>query len=173
MDAFRPTVADLLNINAERSPNKIAVVDPTKAISLTYREWTAQANGFAHALIEMGIKPGDRVAAFLRDQVELVTSFIAVSKVGGIFVPMNYRLSAKELKYVLNDCGSKLLVFDEEGCQIVEKIRPELKRIESFVYMGDQKLEYATLFHEILEVEELDIIFIGIYDSTSMLMLID
>jgi fatty-acyl-CoA synthase len=151
MDAFRPTVADLLNINAERSPNKIAVVDPTKTISLTYAEWVAQATGFANSLVKMGIKPGDRVAVFLRDQVELVTSFIAVSKVGGIFVPMNYRLSAMELKYVLNDCTSKLLVFDEEGCPIVEKIRPELKGIESFVYTGDQRLEYATLFHEIIK----------------------
>ncbi len=78
MEAFRPTVGDLLNINAQRSPNKTAVVDPTKEISLTYAEWIAQANGFANSLIEMGIKPGDRVAAFLRDQVELVTSFIAV-----------------------------------------------------------------------------------------------
>jgi acyl-CoA synthetase (AMP-forming)/AMP-acid ligase II len=81
MDAFQPTVADLLNINAERSPNKIAVVDPTKAISLTYGEWAAQAYGFANALLKIGIKPGDRVAAFLRDQIELVTAFIAVSMV--------------------------------------------------------------------------------------------
>ena len=154
MDTFRPTVGDLLNINAERSPNKIAVVDPTKAISLTYEAWTAQANKFAASLMEMGIKTGDRVAAFLRDQVELVTAFIAVSQVGGIFVPMNYRLSAKELKYVLNDCGTKLLLFDEEGRQIVEKVRPEIKGIDSWVYTGDQKLEYATLFQACLEAPQ-------------------
>jgi fatty-acyl-CoA synthase len=150
MDTFRPTVGDLLKINAERSPKKIAVVDPTKEISLTYAEWMAQAKRLANALMEMGIEPGDRVAAFLRDQVELVTSFIAVSKIGGIFVPMNYRLSAKELNYVLNDCATKLLVFDEEGRQIVEKVRPELKGIESYIYTGDQRLESVALFHELL-----------------------
>jgi fatty-acyl-CoA synthase len=150
MDAFQPTVADLLNINAERSPNKIAVVDPTKAISLTYGEWAAQAYGFANALLKIGIKPGDRVAAFLRDQIELVTAFIAVSMVGGIYVPVNYRLSAKELIYVLNDCATKLLLFDDEGRQIVEKVGPELKGMEATVYTGEDNLEDATSFQACL-----------------------
>lgn len=154
MDAFRPTVGDLLKINAERSPNKIAVIDPTEGILLTYDGWVTQANGFAGSLIKMGLQPGDRVAAFLRDQIELVTAFIAVSQIGGIFVPMNYRLSAMELKYVLNDCGTKLLVFDEEGRQIVEKVRPELTGVESWVYTGEQTLGFATPFQECLEASQ-------------------
>lgn len=157
MNTFHPVVGDLLGINAERSPNKIALIDPEKNISLTWREWKAQVMRFANSLIASGIKPGGRIATFLRDTVELPTCLFATSKVAGIFVPVNYRLSPEELRYVLDDCGAKVLVFDEDGRETVDRIKGELRHIEMYIYTGEESIEYAEPFEELAqEGEEID-----------------
>jgi len=63
MSPFYPVVGDLLDVNAERSPDKKALIDPEKSISLTYSEWKVRITRFANSLVEHGIKPGDRIAA--------------------------------------------------------------------------------------------------------------
>jgi len=85
MSEFLPVIGDLLDINAERSPNKTALIDPEKNISITWSEWKGQVLRCANFLIEHGIKQGDRVAAVLRDEIEFPTSFFATSKISGIF----------------------------------------------------------------------------------------
>jgi len=150
MKVFRPTVGDLLDINAARSPDGQALIDPVKKTSLTWSEWQLQVNCLASALIEIGIKQGDRVATFLRDAIELPTSLFAVSKVGGIFVPINFRLAPEEVRYILNDCDAKMLVFDEDGREIVERVRDKAN-VEMYIYTGEQSLSYAKSFKELIK----------------------
>lgn len=149
MREFHPVVGDLLDINAEKSPNKAALIDPEKNTEVTYSEWKDQVVAFAHSVLEHGIQPGDRVASFLRDAAELPTSLFATSKVGGIFVPINYRLSPEELRYILDDCAAKVLIFDGDGREIVERVRDRLRYVEVFVYSGSERLEYAEQFKEL------------------------
>lgn len=151
MSPFYPVVGDLLDVNAERSPDKTALIDPEKSISLTYSEWKVRIMRFANSLVEHGIKPGDRIAAFLRDAVELPTSLFAASKVGGNFVPINYRLSPEELRYILDDCTAKVLIFDEDGREIVERITSRLRYVEMFIYIGGERPNYAVQFQELTE----------------------
>ena len=136
MSAFHPVVGDLLDVNAERSPHKTALIDPEKGIELTYVEWKDRVMRFAHSMLEHGIQPGDRVSSFLRDAVELPTSLFATSKVGGIFVPINFRLSPEELTYIVDNCAAKALIFDEDGREIVDRIRHKLRNVEVFIYTG-------------------------------------
>lgn len=151
MSTFHPVVGDLLDINAARSPSKEALIDPRKNISLTWSEWKAQTACLATSLTKSGIKLGDRIATFLRDAVELPTSLFATSKVAGIFVPVNYRLSPEELRYILEDCAAKVLIFDEDGREVVERIRSKLKYVEMYIYTGKVRLNYAKLFEQLIE----------------------
>jgi len=150
MSTFHPVIGDLLDINAARSLNKEALIDPRKNISLTWSEWKTQIDRLATSLIKIGIKPGDRIATFLRDAVELPTSLFAASKVAGIFVPINYRLSPEELRYILDDCAVKVLIFDEDGRGIVERVRDRVK-VETYIYTGGKSLSYAKSFKELTE----------------------
>ena len=151
MSEFRPVIGDLLDINAERSPNKTALVDPEKNISITWSEWKGQVMRFTNFLTEHGIEQGDRVAAILRDEIEFPTSFFATSKISGIFVPLNYRLSPDELRYVLNDCLAKVLIFDEDDYETIERIRNKIKHVETYIYTGKKRLEHEASFKELTE----------------------
>ena len=151
MSVFHLVLGDLIDINAARTPNDEALIDPDGSTSLTWAEWKARTLRFANSLIENGINRGDRIATFLRDAVELPTSFFSASKVAGIFVPINYRISPVELKYILEDCAAKVLIFDEDGREVVEKIMSKLKYIEMYIYTGKERLSYAKLFEQLIE----------------------
>jgi len=151
MSAFNPVIGDLLEVNVERSPKKVAVIDPEENISLYWCQWKVQVMRLANFLLTHGIEPGDRVAVVLRDAIDLPTAFFATTKIGGVFVPVNYRLSAEELRYVLEDCTAKILIFDEEDREVVERIREKIKYVEQYVYTGKEDLSYAERFVAIIE----------------------
>jgi acyl-CoA synthetase (AMP-forming)/AMP-acid ligase II len=73
-----------------------------------------------------GISAGDRVAVLGKNNEHVTTTMYAALKTGAIFVPLNYRLQAPELVYILNNCGASLLVYDDEFGPIIEKIRKEI-----------------------------------------------
>jgi len=150
VSVFRVVLGDLLDINTARSPNKVALIDPGNGISMTWSEWKTQTVRLANFLIENGITQGDRIVTFLRDAIELPTSFFATSKAAGIFVPVNYRLSPEELRYIVNDCAAKVLIFDEDGRGVVERIRDKLEYVEMYIYTGKESPNYAKLYNELI-----------------------
>jgi long-chain acyl-CoA synthetase len=171
MSPFQPTVGDLIDSNAERSPSNTALIDPGKHLSLNWSQWREQVVRVSNSLLEYGIETGDRVAAVLRDEAELPTSFFATSKIGGIFVPLNYRLSVEELRYVLDDCAAKAVIFDEEDRGAIERIRDKLKYVETYIYTGEEKPGYALSFKKITEKgKEIDIKRAVSEDEIAMIM---
>ncbi len=89
-------------------PDKIALV--CGAARLSYRDLEQQSNQVAHALIDLGVARGDRVAICLDNSVEAVVSVFAVLKAGGVFVMINPTTKADKLIFVLNDSESRVLV---------------------------------------------------------------
>ncbi|HWJ67862.1 MAG TPA: AMP-binding protein [Nocardioides sp.] len=77
----------------------------------TYRELDAEVNRHAHALIELGVGKGDRVALMSSNSDRFVIAMYAVFKIGGVFVPVNPRSTARELRHVLADSGASLLLL--------------------------------------------------------------
>jgi fatty-acyl-CoA synthase len=146
MSPYRPVVGDLLDINTERAPSKEAVIDPARDVALTWAELNDQVSRLANFLIDMGIKPGDRIAVFLRDSIEFVTSLFAVAKAGCVFAPLNYRLAPEELRYVLNDCKTKVLIFDRNGSEVLDRIRAKIKSVVGYIYTGKERPAEVNLF---------------------------
>jgi len=104
----------------------------------TYREWNRAVNRAAHAFAARGIGRGDRVAFLTWNLPEQVTGFYALLKLGAVPVPINYRLAPNEVKYIVNDCGARLLVFEEALRDRVAPIRAELESVEGLIYVGDR-----------------------------------
>ena len=93
------TLVELLERNARELPDKTAVVFHTHRIS--YRALNDTVNKVACALLDMGIKKGDRVGFMLPRIPELVESFLAVAKVQGIAAPINFELPAEKIRAIL------------------------------------------------------------------------
>lgn len=120
-----PTLGDTLSWPARYFPAKPALVawNGDQRQVWTYAELDAEVNRHAHALLALGVRKGDVVAAFLYNTPAFVFSLLAAARVGAVFNPVNYRLAAQELAFILADGGARVLLFEREGSEVVEKAK--------------------------------------------------
>lgn len=89
----------------------------------SFSETLKRAGTLAHIVInDYGIKKGDRVAIAMRNYPEWIFSFIALSSVGIVVVPMNGWWTTEELDYGLEDSGAKLVIADKERCERIHSL---------------------------------------------------
>jgi fatty-acyl-CoA synthase len=93
---------------ARMSPHRVAIV--YEGQEWTYAEVADRATRTAHVLAEHGVKQGDRVAYLGPNHPTLLETLFATGLLGAIFVPLNTRLAAPELDYILRDSGAAVLV---------------------------------------------------------------
>ncbi|SDJ06343.1 long-chain-fatty-acid--CoA ligase [Natribacillus halophilus] len=105
-------------------PEKTAVIDGEK--QFTYREFGERADRLSVALDEAGIEKGDHVAVMIPNTHYMLESFYGICQLGAAMVPLNYRLSAEDLEYIINHSDAKMLIVDEEFTQPIEEIRERL-----------------------------------------------
>jgi len=113
-------VASALIRATERYPDRTALIFREKR--WTYVEWNRRVNRLAHALSNFGLRPHDRVAIYLANSEESVTTYLATQKLGAVAVPINARLSAGEAEHIVQDSGSRILVYHESLRPQVEKM---------------------------------------------------
>lgn len=108
---------------SEYSPNKIAIKDGETGRQFTYSELYKETLKTTQILAEnYEIRKGDRVAVLATNELEFVFLFFALQRLGAIFVPVNFRLTAREISYIVNDCQPTLLLFQEEFAPTVEAL---------------------------------------------------
>jgi fatty-acyl-CoA synthase len=127
-------VSDFLRRAAKLYPNKTAIVDGEKRF--TYSEFAERVNQLGHALLSIGVRPGDRVCILSPNSHYFLESYYGVAQIGAILVPLNYRLVAADHEYIINHAGVKVVVADHQYTEMVEEIRPSLKTVERFIVTG-------------------------------------
>ena len=121
---------------AQKWPNKEALVFEGRR--WTYAEWNREVNRAAHAFRARGIAKGDRVACLTYNLPEQVTAFFALLKMGAVPVPVNWRLAANEVKYIVDDCGARLFMFEEALRDRVGPVQRDPASVEGFLYVGNR-----------------------------------
>ena len=104
------TPTAFLERSARVFPDRTAVVDGGRRY--TYREFADRSRRLAGALAARGVSPGDRVAALCANSSTMLELHNGVPWAGAVLVPLNTRLSAGELEYVLRHSGAAVLVAD-------------------------------------------------------------
>ena len=84
-----------------------------------YRTFNQRVNQLAHFLLAQNVKKGDRVALLCGTDHYFPTVFFATAKIGAMVVPLNYRLNASELEWIIRDCTPKALFYDGEFSPLV------------------------------------------------------
>jgi fatty-acyl-CoA synthase len=149
-----PTVPQTLARTANKHPEWEAIVYPETGTRLTYRELDGMATRFANALRERGVEKGDVVSVALHNSVPMIVAIFGITRAGGVFSPVNYRLAPSEAAYVLDDSAATVVLFDENTRGMIEGARDDLPDVEEYVYVNDdtdEAPEYAAGFHELLE----------------------
>ncbi len=121
----RNSIADATRRAAAKFRDRIA-------LTFACREWTfndleAASGRVAHRLISTGLKKGDRVAAYARNSDAYLILWLACTRSGLVHVPINYALTAGELKYIVEQSGARALAYDADLSATVSAIRSEVK----------------------------------------------
>ena len=113
------TVSDFVRRGALVYPDRPALIDePGTAGSLgtiTYRSLERRSRGLALALDRMGVAHGERIAIVSPNAARFGVAFFGVSGYGRVLVPINYRLNADEVSYVVEHSGATVLLVDPES----------------------------------------------------------
>ena len=113
------TILDHLRRAEQAYGNRVAIVDEPDDPAgswgeITYGEMARRARAQAAALDALGIGAGERVAIVSKNSSRLLTSFFGVSAFGRVLVPINFRLNADEVGYILEHSGASVLLVDPE-----------------------------------------------------------
>src|SRR5690349_15451745 len=105
-------------------------------LRFTYREFNDRCDRLSDALLQLGLRAGERVAYLSFNCHRLLEAYYGVPQIGAVLLPLNIRLSPEELAYILNDSSPRLLFFDPEFIPLVEELRRQVSSIEHFVALG-------------------------------------
>jgi acyl-CoA synthetase (AMP-forming)/AMP-acid ligase II len=129
------TAPDSLTAQAALVPEKLAVVDP-EGERLTFAELEARANRLAHGLGGLGLAGGDPVIWCGPNSVEVLVVLHAARKAGLVAVPLAYRFTADEMRYVIADSGAAVVLVDPEQAERIAAVRAELPAVRAVVVFG-------------------------------------
>lgn len=162
------TLVEMLEKNARNLPDKTAIVYCD--IKITYRELNRTVNKLANALVEMGINRGDKVGLILPRIPELVISFLAIAKAGGIVVPINFELLDRKIRALLNSTVPRLLIVHENFLPLAKMSIPSSLEIP-IIAVGNKGNEEAISWNEIIrdkkseypsnDIEDNDVVYLN------------
>ncbi|PPD15691.1 MAG: long-chain fatty acid--CoA ligase [Methylobacterium sp.] len=140
-------LGDVLKAQARLQPERIGARDLERA--MTFRDWNARACRLGNALLALGLKKGERVAVLAYNRLEWAEIYAAVAKTGLIAVPINFRLTAPEVRFICRDCAVSAVIAEAALLPVIEPIREDLGvPAGRFVLIGAPKpgwAEYETL----------------------------
>ena len=127
-------VHEFLENSAKRLPDKTALIFQDQG--LTYKQIDERANQLANALINAGLKKGDRVSILLDNSSETVISLFGILKAGGVFSTLSPTLKTKKLEYILNNSESSFLVSHWQKGEIVSKAVENISSLKAVIMCG-------------------------------------
>ena len=126
--------SDILDIGAARHPALEAIRVGDRALDFT--ELRARSLKVVGLLRDAGVKRGDTVGVVLHNVLEFAEIAFGIMGAGAVFVPVNTRLAAAEMTYVLDHAEVTLLFHGEEFSPVIEQIRPNLPSVRGTYVVG-------------------------------------
>ncbi|MBW2101480.1 MAG: AMP-binding protein, partial [Deltaproteobacteria bacterium] len=115
---------------------------------ISYGELELQSNRFANGLRALGFEKGRHAATLSLNSLELLVAFFGILKAGGMIVPLNVRLAAPELGWILDHSDAAAFLFSEDFRQTAEELRPGLDHVRLFAMLGEGAPSWARSFDE-------------------------
>ena len=135
------TIGDNFDRTAARYGDRAALVDRPSGRRWTYSQLRADVDFLAQGLLAAGISKGDRVGIWAPNCPEWLFTQYATAKIGAILVTINPAYQSRELEYVLEAAGIRLLVAAEsfntaDYAAMIAEVRPRCPALEQVVLIG-------------------------------------
>jgi fatty-acyl-CoA synthase len=112
-------------------PEREAVVDGERRF--TYAQFLRRCERWSAALQKLGVRPGERVLVIAPNTHAMLEQFYAVPQIGAILVPVNYRLTAADFRYMIGHCEPLVVCAHPDYIPVLEAMRAELPGVRHFV----------------------------------------
>jgi acyl-CoA synthetase (AMP-forming)/AMP-acid ligase II len=133
-------IIDLVYGNARRQPDSVAFVEirpvAKKKSSITWKQFDERTSALANALIERGVKKGDRVFLLGRNSLNWVEAYFGIIKTGAWVNPLNFRFTAENIHYCAAAAEPSCFLFEEEYAGIINESRPGLPTVRKYIQIG-------------------------------------
>lgn len=135
--------AELLDKNAEKHPNKNAILFKDQAI--TYLELQKKVNRFANALRRLGVKENDRIMFFAPNTPEYVIANFACWRIAAIPVLCNHLVKGEEIYYRANDSEALVVLSRLDGTEALDQVRNEMSTVKHYIVFEGEKEGYLSM----------------------------
>ena len=132
MGLYDLTFYDIIQRNAVSYPGHICWREVDDGRNLTFVEYKNLVDRLAASLARLGITRGDRLGVVGKNSLEFYLIYGAAACLGAIVLPINWRLSADEMCFNLNDCEPKIVFADEDFQAALQSRKQELTSVVSY-----------------------------------------
>jgi acyl-CoA synthetase (AMP-forming)/AMP-acid ligase II len=132
---------DFVARHADAHPDRPALIEVDRRLS--WREFCERRNRLAHALADLGLTAGEHVVVYAHNSLEVILASAAARALGLIPVPVNHRLTADEVAYILDDSDAVAAFVGEAFVPTLERVRPRAPRLRHAILLGDERRPWA------------------------------
>ena len=109
--------------------------------TISYGEINQQANAIANGLVEQGVDPGDHVGLLMYNNMEFVSTFFALSKLGAVAAPIDTRFTGETLVYVLSESDIGVLLVDSYTYEEYDAVRDDIPQQMIEFFVGGERFD--------------------------------
>ncbi|MBM4445518.1 MAG: long-chain-fatty-acid--CoA ligase [Chloroflexi bacterium] len=142
----RLLLGEMMARNARKFPDKEALIYGERRS--TYRQLNARINQLAHALKDIGVKKGGKVAILSVNCNQFMETYFALAKIGGVAVPLNFRLHPEEITYIVNQSDAEALIVGPDFMETIKGIQKNLPQVRTYIAIGDAPVEGMLNFEK-------------------------
>jgi len=148
------TISEMLSRNARMYPKDSALIElkPSQKIrnEITWKEFDERANRIANALIDRGVRQGDKVIHLMMNSINWLEAYFGIIRTGAWAVPLNFRFTSRDIKYCADIAEAKVMILGEEFTERVEAIRSQLPTIKNYIFVGQKAPGGMESFRDII-----------------------
>ena len=142
-------VSEFLLISAAIVPDREAMV--FEGNRFTYSQLQERVHRLANALVQLGLGPGDRLATVQVNCNELVEASLAAAVLDAVYVPLNFRATADELSFMLNDAEPKALLVGKRYFDLIDSLPPQVRSVGHYIALEEPHQDWPFYDHMLAE----------------------
>lgn len=149
------TIPEMIEKNGEKYKDLVALQIRRNGewVKYTYGELLDHVRRLARKLKDLGLRKGDRASIVGENRPEWAISYLAISWIGGVVVPLDPRLTQYEWKHIISDSEAKLVIASGKFLEEMLDIKEDIKTLKHVISMDetDKTLSLPKIFEEIKE----------------------
>ena len=153
-----PVAVDWIAVRGTKSPDDLAQVDMGSNRQYTYRQMNDRVGRVAAYLSSLGIESGDRVGFLALNSTDVFELIFATWRIGAVSLALNFRLTAPELTFIINDAEPDVVLVDQEFQDLARELQ-QTTTVKKWIFTdgkgGDSSFEKAIAQAEPLLVKSI------------------